>query len=163
EASEGKISKAIKPGGLHRVKAKRIKEASRYIVEKFSGNLSAVLTLPKEEARKTLKQIPGVGDKTADVLLTSIHGYRETLVVDTHMSRIAKRLGLAEDNAKYEDIQESLKEFIPWSEIPKEKWERIVGLLWLLAKHTCKAQRPKCKECPLANLCEKRIGLKGYV
>jgi len=157
EAEENEISEAIRPGGLHKVKARRIKEGSRYVVEKFGGDLSTVLSFPKEEARKVLKQIPGVGDKTADVLLSSIHGYREMLVVDTHMSRIAKRLGLVNDNAKCEDIQKSLKEFIPWNEIPQESWERIVGLFWLLAKHTCKAQRPKCGECLLTDICEKGI------
>ena len=157
EAEENEISESIRPGGLHKVKARRIKEVSRYVVEKFGGDLSTVLSFPKEEARKMLRQMPGVGDKTADVLLSSIHGYREMLVVDTHMSRIAKRLGLVNDNAKCEDIQKSLKEFIPWNEIPQESWERIVGLFWLLAKHTCKAQRPKCGECLLTDICEKGI------
>jgi endonuclease-3 len=101
--------------------------------------------------------MPGVGDKTADVILSSIHGYRENLVIDTHMNRLAKRLGLVSKNSKYEEVQNSLKGFIPWDSIPIENWNRIVTLLWLLAKHTCKAKNPKCKECALARICDKRI------
>jgi endonuclease-3 len=71
------------------------------------------------------------------------------MVVDTHMDRIAKRLGLVRPNAKYEDIQRALKSFIPW-----EKGERTGGLLWLLAKYTCRAQNPKCYECPIIELCD---------
>ncbi|MEM3506421.1 MAG: endonuclease III [Candidatus Bathyarchaeia archaeon] len=157
KAKEEEICKSIKPGGLYRIKAKRIKEVSSYILEKFNGNLRKIFSFPKEVVKNILKQMPGVGDKTADVLLSSIHGYKENFVVDTHMSRIAKRLGLVSKNASYEEIQKSLKEFIPWDDIPSHKWDRFVSLFWLLAKHTCKAKSPKCKECILAKICDKII------
>lgn len=134
-----------------------IKEVSKYVIKRFDADLTTVLSLPMKEARDILKQIPGVGDKTSDVLLSSVHNRSETFVVDTHMNRIAKRLGLVNKNAKYEDIQRSLKEFIPWEEIPQKRWNRVTGLLWRLAKHTCRAQRPKCEECLLEDICEKRI------
>jgi endonuclease-3 len=63
------------------------------------------------------------------------------------MDRIAKRLGLVKENAKYAEIQEAIKQFIP-------KDERIGGLFWLLAKYTCRARRPKCHECPLSRTCD---------
>jgi endonuclease-3 len=157
KAKEEEISELIKIGGLHRIKAKRIKEVSNYILDKFNGDLGKILSLPKENAKSILKQMPGVGNKTADVILSSIHGYRENLVIDTHMNRLAKRLGLVSKNAKYEEVQNSLKGFIPWDSIPIENWNRIITLLWLLAKYTCKAKNPKCKECPLARICDKRI------
>jgi endonuclease-3 len=105
--------------------------------------------LPKEQARLKLMELPGIGKKTADVLLASKHSYAEVMVVDTHMERIAKRLGLVRPDAKYEDIQKALKAFIPW-----KKGERTGGLLWLLAKYTCRAQNPKCPECPIIELCD---------
>jgi endonuclease-3 len=143
------LKEAIKSGGLYNVKSKRIKEVSQAVLEKFGGDLSSVLALSKEEARKRLMELPGIGKKTADVLLAQRHSYAEVMVVDTHMERIAKRLGLVKPEAKYEEIQEALKHFIPW-----EKGERIGGLLWLLAKYTCRAQNPKCHECPIIELCD---------
>jgi endonuclease-3 len=141
------IKEAIRRGGLYNVKSKRIKELSKAVLDKFHGDLNAVLALPKDEAKKKLMELPGIGDKTADVLLSSRLGHYEVFVVDTHMSRIAKRLGLVKENAKYSEIQEAIKCFIP-------KDERTSGLFWLLAKYTCRAQNPKCKECPLIEICD---------
>ena len=147
-ANVEEIKEAIRRGGLYNVKSKRIKEISQTVLEKFGGDVSSVLALPKEEAREMLMELPGIGRKTADVLLAQRHSYAEVMVVDTHMERIAKRLGLAKPNAKYEEIQKALKAFIPW-----ETGERTGGLLWLLAKYTCRAQNPKCPECPIIGLC----------
>lgn len=148
-ADQDEIKEAIRSGGLYNVKSKRIKELSKAVLEKFGGDISPVLSLPKEEAKKKFMELPGIGTKTADVLLASHHGYAEVTVVDTHMDRIAKRLGLVKPNAKYDDIQKALNDFIPW-----DKGERVGGLLWLLAKYTCRAPVPKCHECPLINLCD---------
>jgi endonuclease-3 len=149
EAKIEDLKEAIRSGGLYNVKSKRIKEVSKAVSEKFGGDLSAVLALPKEEARKRLMELPGIGKKTADVLLAQRHSYAEVMVVDTHMERIAKRLGLVRTDAKYEEIQKALKAFIPWN-----KGERTGGLFWLLAKYTCRAQNPKCHECPIIELCD---------
>jgi len=143
------IKEAIRSGGLYNVKSKRIKELSQAVLEKFRGDVSSILALPKEEARKKLMELPGIGKKTADVLLAQKHSYAEVMVVDTHMDRIAKRLGLVEPDAKYEEIQKAYKVFVPW-----KKGERTGGLLWLLAKYTCRAQNPKCQECPITEICD---------
>lgn len=148
-AKTEEIKEAIRSGGLYNVKSQRIKKLSQAVLGKFGGDLSLVLALPKEEARKRLMELPGVGKKTADVLLAQRHSYAEVTVVDTHMERIAKRLGLVKPNAKYEEIQKALKIFIPW-----EKGERTGGLLWLLAKYTCRAQNPKCRECTIVESCD---------
>jgi len=150
-ANVEEIKEAIRSGGLYNVKSKRIKDLSQAVLEKFGGDISSVLALSNEEARKRLMELPGIGKKTADVLLAHRHSYAEVMVVDTHMERIAKRLGLVEPKAKYEEIQKALKAFIPW-----EKGERTGGLLWLLAKYTCRAQNPKCHECPIIELCDHR-------
>ncbi len=147
EADLNEIREAIRRDGLYNVKAKRIKEISKAMLEKFHGALNAVLVLPKEEAKRKLMELPGMGEKTADVLLSSRYGYHEVFVVDTHIDRIAKRLGLVKENAKYSEVQEAIKRFLP-------KDERTGGLFWLLAKYTCRAQNPKCKECPLTELCD---------
>jgi len=142
------LKQAIKSGGLYNVKSKRIKEISKAVLEKFDGDIGKVLALPKEEARKLLMELPGIGNKTADVLLTRGYTYKEVMPVDTHFDRIAKRLGLVKPNASYEEISKALLEFIP-----KEP-DRIGGLFWLLAKYTCRAQNPKCYECPIITLCD---------
>jgi endonuclease-3 len=146
-ADIAEIKNAIRSGGLYNVKSKRIKEVSKVVLEEFNGSLAPALALPKKEAKERLMQLPGIGDKTADVLLSTQHSYHEVFVVDTHMDRIAKRLGLVKENAKYAEIQEAIKQFIP-------KDDRTGGLFWLLAKYTCRAQRPKCHECPLINICD---------
>ena len=149
-ANQEEIKEAIRSGGLYNVKSKRIKELSRVVLEKFGGDIAPVLSLPKEEAKKRLMELPGIGDKTADVLLTTRHGYREVLPIDTHYDRLAKRLGLVKEDAQYHEIQTALFNFMP----EHERRERVTGLLWLLAKHTCRAPRPRCYECPIVALCE---------
>jgi endonuclease-3 len=143
------IKEAIRSGGLYNVKSKRIKELSQAVIEKFEGDISSVLSMPKEQARKKLMELPGIGKKTADVLLAQKYSYAKVMVVDTHMDRIAKRIGLVKPDAKYDEIQKALGVFIPW-----EKGERTGGLFWLLAKYTCRAQNPKCSECPIIELCD---------
>lgn len=147
-ADQEELKEAIRSGGLYNVKSKRIKQLSKAVLEKFGGDLKSVLSLPKEEAKKKLMELPGIGNKTADVLLTVTYSYREVIPVDTHYDRLAKRLGLVKQNAKYDEIQKALIDFIP-----KQKRDRVAGLLWLLAKHTCRAQNPKCYECPISPLC----------
>lgn len=156
KANENEISETIKAGGLHRIKAKRIIEISQYIVSKWNGDLSWIYKIPKEKAREELLKLPGIGDKTADVMLSSIYGQSEAFVVDTHMRRIAIRMGLVNEKASYEEIQEKLKNIFPWDKI-KDREEKIVGLFWLLAKHTCSAMKPKCHKCPLSSICKKKI------
>jgi len=156
-ADQEELKEAIRSGGLYNVKSKRIKQLSKVVLEEFGGDLKSVLSLPKEEAKKKLMELPGIGNKTADVLLTDTYSYREVIPVDTHYDRLAKRLGLVKQNAKYDEIQKALINFIP-----EENRDRIAGLLWLLAKHTCKAQNPKCYDCPITPLCayEKKTVLK---
>jgi len=149
-AQQEEIKEAIRSGGLYNVKSKRIKELSRVVLEKFRGDIAPVLSLPKEEAKKKLMELPGIGNKTSDVLLTNRYGYREVLPIDTHYDRLAKRLGLVKEDAQFKEIQDALFNFIP----QHERRDRVTGLLWLLAKYTCRAQNPKCHECPIVALCD---------
>ncbi len=135
------------------MKAGRIKKASEYICNKWDSSMNWVYKLPKEKLREELFKIPGVGEKTADVIVSSIHGYENAFVVDTHMKRIAIRLGLADESSSYKKIQEKLSDIFPWEKI--ENKEEIVALFWLMAKYTCNARKPRCNECPLKSLCKR--------
>jgi endonuclease-3 len=141
-ADMGRLKRAIRSGGLYNVKAKKIKEISKHVRDRLGGDVSSLLKLPKREAREKLMELPGVGDKTADVMLTSTHGYREVIPVDTHMERISKRLGLAVEDAGYDEIQSALLAFVP----PKFRGKGF-GYLWLFAKHTCRSRGPRCRDC----------------
>lgn len=148
KAPEDEIREAIRSGGLYNLKAKRLKKVAKVVIEEYDNDLGAVLALPKDAAKEQLLKLPGIGNKTADVILTTRHSYKEVIPVDTHMERIAKRIGMVAQNAKYEDIQEALKGFLP-----TKYRERGAGLLWLLAKHTCKPKKPRCSECVLESIC----------
>lgn len=148
-ADVDQLKEAIRSGGLYNVKAKRLKDVSKAILEKFKGDVASVLALPKEEAKAKLMELPGIGDKTADVLLTSRYSYQKVLPIDTHFRRVAKRLGITAPNANYDEIQNAYMTFLP-----EPYRERASGLLWLLAKNTCKAQNPRCSDCPLQRTCE---------
>lgn len=148
-ADEAELREAIRSGGLYNVKAGRIKELSKIVLERYGGDLSPILRLSKREAREELMELPGIGPKTADVLLTTKHSYQEVIPVDTHMDRLAKRLGLVEASAGYDETQGALLSFIP-----EDMRERTSGLLWLLAKRTCRAGKPRCTECPIIGLCD---------
>ncbi|MCQ5361797.1 MAG: endonuclease III [Candidatus Verstraetearchaeota archaeon] len=148
-ADPKELSQVIRTGGLQNIKAERIVQVSRLIMENYGGDLRKVLSFPKEKVREELKKLKGVGDKTADVLLSSIFGQREYFVVDTHMMRIAKRLGIVDEGASYEEVQSALKDFLPLD----VGGDRLAGLFWLLAKYTCDAKKPKCQECLLKGLC----------
>jgi len=147
-ADESEIKESIRSGGLYNVKAKRIREVSKAVLERFGSELASVLALPKEEAKKKLMELPGIGDKTADVLLTSRYSYQKVIPIDTHFERVARRIGLVDQDADYNTIQKALIHFLP-----EEKRARLSGLLWLFAKNTCQAKNPKCRECPLAQIC----------
>jgi len=147
-ADFNRLKEAIRSGGLYNIKAKRLKEVSQMVLDQFEGNVASVLLYPREEAKRRLMALPGIGDKTSDVLLTSKHSYRKVLPIDTHFDRLAKRLGLAKPTASYDEVQRAYMEFIPAA-----YRERASGLLWLLAKRTCKAQAPRCSECLLSELC----------
>lgn len=148
-ADEKKIREAIKIGGIHKIKAKRIRTVSKEIMEEYNGDLRSIFIFPKKDVRNKLMELSGVGNKTADIVLTGQYSYREVIPIDTHMKRIAKRLGLVKQNAKYNEIQASLMHFIQ-----KRKRERAARLLWLMAKYTCRARNPKCFDCLLLKICQ---------
>ncbi len=146
---EEEISNAIKTGGLYKTKTRIIKGVSKEILNKFNGNIEKILRLKKEESKKRLMRLPGVGNKTADILLANRYSYREVIPIDTHMSRLVKRLGLVGNEARYEEMQQALMNFIP-----ARKRERVARLLWFMGKYTCRAQNPECQGCLFGHACK---------
>ncbi|HUK27812.1 MAG TPA: endonuclease III [Candidatus Acidoferrales bacterium] len=140
------IKKTIRTAGLYKQKAKAIKQLSQQIVATRSGNLEDILNGPFEEVRARLQDLPNVGPKTADVLL-SILG-QPTISVDTHVYRVSKRLGFAREKANHEEVRSNLMQLFR----PKEY--RVVPLYFMtLGRKVCKASRPLCPTCPVNELC----------
>ena len=108
KAKLGEIEACLHVGGFYKSKAKTIQAVSKIIIEKFGGSLKPVLSLPLDEARKKLMELPGVGPKTADVVLL-FSANQPTIPVDTHVNRVSKRLGLAPANGGYEEVRLSLQ------------------------------------------------------
>jgi endonuclease-3 len=149
-AETNQIEKCLKVAGLYRNKAKTIKQLSKIVLEKFHGTLKPILSLPFEEARKTLLQLPGVGPKTADVVLLFC-AEKPTIPVDTHVNRVAKRLGLTPADGDYETVRESLQSLYD----PKD-YLPVHVLLISLGRKYCRAKNPLCKQCPVNVLCPSR-------
>ncbi|MEM1584403.1 MAG: endonuclease III [Nitrososphaerota archaeon] len=139
KASVKKIEKLIRPVGFYRVKAKRIREISRIILERYSG------AVPKD--REELLKLPGVGDKTADIVLSFGYGLPE-IAIDTHVEAVAKRLGIADEKDRYVEIKKKLEEITP-----PEKRSILNSILVPFGKEICKKPRPRCSICPISNFC----------
>jgi endonuclease-3 len=151
-ADEKALQEALRVAGLFRSKAKTIKRVSQIIMQKFSGSIDFIHSMPLEEARKRLLNLPGVGPKTADVILLFSSG-KETIPVDTHVNRVSKRLGLAPEKADYEGVRMALQ-----SLYAPEDYLAVHLSLIMLGRKCCKAPRPACQQCPVSDLCpSKRV------
>ncbi len=131
----------IRTIGLYRNKARHILEASRLLVERHGGEVPAT--------REALEQLPGVGRKTANVVLNTAFGHA-TIAVDTHIFRVANRTGLAPGATPLE-VEERLLKFVP------EPYRRDAHH-WLIlhGRYVCKARKPECPKCLIRDLCEYR-------
>lgn len=144
------IEKAITVAGLYRNKSRVIKNLSRLILEQFDGSLNFIYSVPLEDARERLLRIPGVGPKTADVVLLFC-AEKPTLPIDTHVDRVSKRLELVPPNANYKTTRKALQSLYP----PKDYLP--VHLLFIsLGRKYCKARKPLCRPCSVNILCPSR-------
>jgi len=150
KAENIQIEEALRVGGLYRNKAKTIKQVSKIILEQLHGSLHPILSRPLEEARQALIQMPGIGPKTADVVLL-FSAKQPTIPVDTHVNRVANRLGFATANGDYEDVRTSLQVLYNPSD-----YLAIHVLLIAHGRRYCKAKRPLCKQCPVNMHCPSR-------
>jgi endonuclease-3 len=140
------IAKAIHAAGLHKQKARGLKQLSRIIVEHYSANLDGILNHPLDQARTLLQELPQVGPKTADVLL-SVWG-QPTISVDTHVNRVSKRLGLVRQKARYEEVRATLMKLYG-----PENYRSVPLLFMAHGRKLCKAPKPRCFECPIEKMC----------
>ncbi len=145
-ADVGDLEEALRPAGLHRMKAPRIKEVAMRILTEYDGDPTEVLRLPLEEARAVLMDFPGVGPKTADVFLNMVGGF-PTFPVDTHIWRIARRWELT-PGRNYEDVRSVLEGLVP----PEGRRAAHLSLI-KLGRTTCHARKPECPVCPVRSLC----------
>jgi endonuclease-3 len=141
------IEASLKTAGLYRNKSRAIKQISKIIREKHNGDLTHITSLPFEEARRELLQLPGVGPKTADVVLL-FTAKKPTIPVDIHVNRVSKRLGLAPKSGNYEEIRHTLQNLFD-----PEDYLTVHVLLIQHGRRYCRARAPLCLECPLNNLC----------
>ena len=144
------VENAIKVGGLYRNKARVIKAISRTILEQHEGSLDFIYSLPFEDARKTLLALPGVGPKTADIVLLFC-ARKPAIPVDTHVNRVSKRLGLVPAKADYEGVRRALE-----SLYSPEDYLNVHLLFISHGRKFCKARKPLCKICPINALCPSR-------
>ncbi len=147
EADVAEIEEALRVAGLYRNKSKVIKHVSSLIIERFGGSLDFVYSAPLDEAREKLLSLPGVGPKTADVVLLS-SAKKPTLPVDTHVDRVSKRLGLVLSQADHEETRRGLQALYQ----PGEYFD-VHMLLIALGRRYCKATKPYHAECPVGKLC----------
>jgi endonuclease III len=149
-AETSKIEACLHVGGLYKNKTKTIKNVSKILLEKFDGSLNLILSLPLQEARKTLLELPGIGPKTADVVLL-FAANQPTIPVDTHVNRVAKRLGFALSNGDYEQVRLSLQRLFN-----EKEYLNVHLFLIALGRKYCKARRPQCIQCSVNNFCPSR-------
>lgn len=145
EAEIGQLEEDIHPTGFFKNKARNIKRCCADIVSKYKGNVPHKL--------EQMVTLPGVGRKTANVVLGNAFGI-PGIVVDTHVSRVAQRIGLTQ-NKDPDKIELDLMDLIP-----KDKWIDFCHQLILHGRRVCTAKNPQCPRCPIRPHCD--FGLKVH-
>jgi len=129
----------IRSCGLYRNKARNILAASRRLEERYEGRIP--------DDRDALMSLPGVGRKTANVVLANVH-QMQAIAVDTHVFRVSRRLGLARGGTPRK-VEEDLMEALP-----REEWAATHHRLIAHGRAVCRARRPLCEACPLTRWCD---------
>ncbi|MCL4262689.1 MAG: endonuclease III [Anaerolineae bacterium] len=143
-ADRAELEEIIRPTGFFRQKAKFIQESAQTIVHKYGGDVP--------QRMEDLLKLNGVARKTANVVLGEIYGRAEGITVDTHVKRIAHRLGWTTTNEDPVKVEQELMAIIP-----QENWIEISHLLIFHGRALCKARRPDCARCALRDICPAAI------
>lgn len=133
------VERIIRPIGLYHNKAVNIISLSKQLSERFNG------VVP--DKREDLESLPGVGRKTANVVLSNCFDY-PAFAVDTHVSRVSKRLNIASEDDDVKKIEEKLMTYFP-----KKDWGKLHHQFIFFGRYKCKAQKPDCTDCPLRKIC----------
>lgn len=139
-ASVEEIIPKIKTIGLYRNKAKNIKACAQQLIENFGGQVPTT--------REALVSLPGVGRKTANVVLGDAFGI-PAIAVDTHVERVSKRLRICKLNASVLEVEETLMR-----KIPEDLWVKTHHTLIFFGRYHCTARNPRCEVCPLLDMCQ---------
>lgn len=151
EAEVTAVAAAIQRGGLANQKSVRIQSILQEIVERHGAlELEFLKSVSADEARKWLTTLPGVGPKTAAVVMAFALGM-PAMPVDTHIHRVSGRLGMIRDGTNADDAHEVLEKIVA----PEDRFSLHV-LLITHGRQVCKARRPLCDRCPLAERCPSR-------
>lgn len=140
DADITELEKAVKPCGFYRTKAQNIKDSAKMLIEKFNSKVP--------DNMEDLLSLPGVGRKTANLILGDIYKQPSAVVADTHCIRISNRLGLALSKEP-EKVEKALREVLT-PETSSDFCHRLV----LFGREYCTARKPKCDICPLAQICK---------
>ena len=139
DADPARIEELIRSAGFFRAKTKSIMGMARALVERHGGEVPTVM--------EDLVRLPGVGRKTANVVLGNAFGINEGVVVDTHVTRVSGRLGLTTET----DAVRIERDLMPL--FPREEWTMLSHLFIEHGRTICVARTPKCAECPLNDIC----------
>lgn len=134
------ITNIIRPCGNMHKKSVFIKEIAQSLVKDYDGKVP--------NNREYLESLPGVGRKTANVVLSNLFDY-PAIAVDTHVERVSKRLGFADLNDNVLTVEQKLMNLFP-----EKDWTKLHHQLLLLGRHTCTSRNPKCEECPFHKYCQ---------
>ena len=135
----GELEKIIYPCGFYKNKAKNIKEMSRVIMETYDGKVPEIM--------EELVKLPGVGRKSANVVMLEAFNNPQGIAIDTHAKRIANRIGLSKQKNPTKIEQDILKL------LPKKYYKDVNHLLVWHGRKTCDSRKPKCDECPVRDYC----------
>ena len=141
-ARQEDVEEIIRSTGFFRNKARNLIGMAGAVVDRHGSNIPVTMD--------ELVQLPGVGRKTANVVLGNACGINEGVVVDTHIARLSNRLGLTRESDPVKIEQELMKMF------PRESWTMLAHLLIWHGRRVCDAKKPRCGECTLAAICPSR-------
>ncbi len=139
-ANQEDVEKIIKSTGYYHAKAKNIIAASKMLCEDFNSEVPRTI--------EELTRLPGVGRKTANIVLSHAYNINDGIAVDTHVKRLAFRLGMS-DSTNPEIVERDLMELVP-----KDEWELINFLLISHGRTVCDAKKPLCDRCQINKLCK---------
>lgn len=147
EAPIAEIESLVRSTGFYRNKARGIKLSCQAICGKFGGRVP--------DTMEELLSLHGVARKTANVVLGNAFGKNEGVVVDTHVFRIANRMGLTDEKKNRDKVERQLMDIVP-----RQDWTEFSHLLIHHGRAVCKAPTPKCESCPVEDLCP-RVGVRS--
>jgi endonuclease-3 len=139
DAERTELEQDIRSSGFYHNKARNIQNAAKMLVENYNEKVPNTM--------EELVKLPGVARKTANIVLFNAYGIIAGVAVDTHVRRLAQRLGLSE-NSDPNKIEKDLMNLVP-----KDKWMRITDLLIFHGRRVCTAKKPRCDACVLNKIC----------